>query len=78
VRPPSGDGEIDMARKFDPRSGCWKFVETIKESGTDKESKDGAVLPVFDTSDTKMNCGGENMRSAKIRDGRYSTQLVGP
>jgi len=58
VRPPSGEGEIDMARKFDPRRGCWKLVDIIEDSGTDKESKDGAVLPVFDTSETKMNCGG--------------------
>jgi hypothetical protein len=57
VRPPSGDGEIDMERKFDPRSGCWKLVETIEESGTDKESKAGVVLPVFGRSETKMNWG---------------------
>ena len=47
-----------MARKFDPRSGCWKLVDIIEDSGTDKDSKAGAVLPVFDTSETKMNCGG--------------------
>ena len=58
VSPPSGEGEIERARKFDPRSGCWKLVVIIEDSGTDKESKDGAVLPVFDTSETKMNCGG--------------------
>lgn len=57
VRPPSGEGEMDMARKFEPRSGCWKLVDTIEVSGTDKDSKDGAVLPVFDTSETKMNFG---------------------
>jgi len=55
VRPPSGEGEIDMARKFEPRSGCWKLVDIIEHSGTDKESKDGAVFPVFETSETKMN-----------------------
>ena len=44
-----------MARKFDPRSGCWKLVDIIEDSGTDKESKDGAAPPVFGTSETKMN-----------------------
>jgi len=65
VRPPSGEGEIDMARKFDPRSGCWKLVDIIEDSGTDKESKDGAVLPVFDTSETNTNCGGEVQEISK-------------
>lgn len=58
VRPPSGEGEIDSARKFEPRSGCWKFVDIIEVSGTDKESKDGAIFPAFDTSETKTNCSG--------------------
>ena len=49
---------MDMTRKFDPRSGCWKFVDIIEDSGTDKDSKDGATLPVFETSETKINCGG--------------------
>jgi len=55
VRPPSGEGEIDIVRKFEPRSGCWKLDDIIEDSGTDNELKDGAVLPVFDTSETKMN-----------------------
>jgi hypothetical protein len=72
VRPPSGEGEIDMARKFEPRSGCWKLVDIIEDSGTDKDSKDGAVLPVFDTSETKMNCGGAEHEISK--DPTYATR----
>jgi len=67
VRPPSGEGEIDSARKFEPRSGCWKFVDIIEVSGTDKESKDGAVFPAFDASETKTNCSGVEEEISKIR-----------
>lgn len=78
VRPPSGEGEIDMARKFEPRSGCWKLVDIIEHSGTDKESKDGAVFPVFETSETKMNCGGvEREISKDPRHPTTATQLGG-
>ena len=58
VIPPSGEGEIDIARKFEPRSGCWKLVDSVEVSGTDKDSNAGAVLPAFATSETKMNCSG--------------------
>lgn len=73
VRPPSGEGETDMARKFDPRSGCWKLVDIIEDSGTDKDSKDGAVLPVFDTSETKMNCGDGGHEISKDPTTRHET-----
>jgi len=71
VRPPSGEGEMVIARKFEPRSGCWKLVDTIEVSGTDKDSKDGAVLFVFDTSETKMNFGG--VKSEISKDLTYAT-----
>ena len=54
-----------MARKFEPRRGCWKFVDIIDVSGADKESKDG--LPVFGTSETKMNCGTWNQQRSRVR-----------
>lgn len=71
VRPPPGEGEIDTMRKFEPRSGCWKLVDIIEVSGTDKESKDGAVLPVFDKSETKTNYGGvgRDQQGSNIRHG---------
>jgi len=47
-----------MTRKFEPRRGCWKLVEIIDVSSTDKVSKDVVGFPVFGTSETKMNCGG--------------------
>ena len=75
VRPPSGEGEIDMARKFEPRRGCWKFVDIIEVSGTDKESKDGAVFPVFDTSETKTNYSGVEEEISK--DPTYISTLRG-
>ena len=48
---------MDMVRKFEPRSGCWKLVETIECSGTERDSKAGAFLPAPEASETKMNFG---------------------
>ena len=76
VRPPSGEGEIVMARKFELRSGCWKPVDIIEVSGTDKESKDGAV---FGASETKTNYGsvGQEISKDPTYVARF-TQLVDP
>ena len=72
---------MDMTRKFEPRSGCWKLVDIIEDNGTDRDSKAGAFLPVFVVSEMKMNCEVENRRSTEIqhapRSGGHATQLVG-
>lgn len=56
-----------MTRKLEPMRGCWKFVDIIEDSGMDRDSKDGAVLPDFEASETKMNCGVGGTRLLKIQ-----------
>lgn len=51
--------------KFEPRTGCWKLVDIIEDRGTDKDSKGGAVLPVFGTSEMKISCGGGQRKISK-------------
>ena len=54
VRPPPEEGLISMVRKFAPKMGCTKEVDTRDASGIVSDSNDDC--PEFGT-ETKINYG---------------------